>query len=178
MSSTVFNVMKVAALGVLLAGCGLVQNITDSTSSMTRAIFYKQVKVLHLDFDGRTSVNTHSGDMNALSVPTLVRVYQLRDGQAIGRATYDELLADGDHVLGIDLLDQRSLVVKPGEGVLLDVPLDENARAIAVFGLFREPDLQGNTWRLTLKREDLEPDRARVIEVGDNRLTLRPVVED
>lgn len=32
-----------------------------------------------------------------------------------------------------------------------------------------------NTWRLTLARDDLDPDRARVIELGNNRLTLQPL---
>ncbi|MER2300088.1 MAG: type VI secretion system lipoprotein TssJ, partial [Pseudomonas sp.] len=35
-----------------------------------------------------------------------------------------------------------------------------------------------DTWRLVLDRDDLDPDQARVIELGDNRLTLRPRAED
>jgi type VI secretion system protein VasD len=35
-----------------------------------------------------------------------------------------------------------------------------------------------NNWRLTLTRDDLDPDRPRVIELGDNRLTLRPLAKD
>jgi type VI secretion system protein VasD len=178
MSNTLFNVVRIAMLGALLAGCGLTQKVTESTASVTKAILYKQVNVLHLDFDGRAAVNTHSEEMSALSVPTVVRVYQLRDGKSFGRATYDELLVDGDHVLAADLLEQRSLVVKPGEGLKLDWPLDKSAQAIAVVGLFREPDLHTNSWRLTLNRDDLNPDRARVIEMGDNRLALRPKAKE
>jgi type VI secretion system protein VasD len=44
--------------------------------------------------------------------------------------------------------------------------------------LFRHPDVQRNTWRLTLNRDDLDPDRARVIELGDNQLTLRALARD
>jgi type VI secretion system protein VasD len=35
-----------------------------------------------------------------------------------------------------------------------------------------------NTWRLTLARNDLEPDQPRVIELADNRLTLRPLAKE
>jgi type VI secretion system protein VasD len=175
MSITVFKLLRIAAIAVPLSGCGVVQNVSDSTASATRSVFYKQVKTLHLDLDGRVALNTHSTDMNALSVPTVVRVYQLREGSSMTRATYNELLSDADHVLGADLLTQHSVVVKPGEGVQLSVPLVNDAVAVAVVALFREPDLESDSWRLVLGREDLDPDKARVVELGDNRLTLRPL---
>ncbi len=178
MSSTIFNLLPMAALGVLLSGCGLVQSVSETTTSTTRAIFYKQVNTLHLDLEGRASVNGAAADMNALSVPTLVRIYQLRDGKTLEKATYDELLRDADHVLGADLVSQHSVVVKPGEGAQLNVPMDKSAQVIAVVALFREPDQQSNQWRLKLERNDLNPDRARVIELSDNRLVLRPVAEE
>ena len=178
MSTIIFvKALPVIALVILASGCGLTQRVSESTASMTQAIFYKQVKTLRLDFDGRLALNTEGTDMRALSVPVMVRVYQLRDGQSVNKATYDDLLRDADRLLGADLLEQRSLVIKPGEGAQLDVPLNENAGAIAVVGLFREPDSQRNDWRLLLTRDDLDPDRPRVIELGENRLTLRPLAE-
>jgi type VI secretion system protein VasD len=178
MSRTVFNSVKVIALGVLLGGCGLTQTVTDSTTSTARAIFYKQVKTLHLDFNGRAATNTDGTDMRALSVPTLVRVYQLRNSQALDRASYEDLLSNSDGVLSADLLDKQAVLVKPGEGEQLNVPLDKDAQYVAVVALFREPDTRMNTWRLTLAREDLDPDRARVIELGNSRLTLRPLAKE
>jgi type VI secretion system protein VasD len=178
MSHTVSKTLMLAALGALLGGCGATQTVTDSTTSTAQAIFYKQVKTLHLDFSGRASMNTDAADMSALSVPTLVRVYQLHDSKALEKATYDSLLSDGDSVLRADLLDQRAMVVKPGEGAQLNVPLDKGAQFVAVVALYRTPDTRMNTWRLTLTRDDLDPDRARVIELGDNRLTLRPLARE
>ncbi|WP_166366858.1 type VI secretion system lipoprotein TssJ [Pseudomonas akapageensis] len=178
MSCTRFNALMVVALGALLGGCGLTQTVGDSTTSTAQAIFYKQVKTLHLDFSGRAAMNTDAADMSALSVPTLVRVYQLRDSKAWEKATYDTLLADGDRVLDADLLDQRALVVKPEEGAQLNVPMAKGAQFVAVVALFRDPETPMTPWRLTLAREDLEPDRARVIELGDNRLTLRPLAKE
>jgi len=173
MSRTVGNSLILATLAVLLAGCGVTQTVTEGTASVTRSMFYKQVKDLHLDFSARTAINTHDGDMNAMSVPTLVRVYQLSDNKALQRATYDSLLGGDEQTLAGELLDTRALVIKPGEGARLDVPLDKEARFVTVVALFRNPEVQMDTWRLTLSRDDLDPDRARVIELGDNQLTLR-----
>lgn len=178
MSHTVFKSLMLAALGALLSGCGLTQTVTDTTTSTARAIFYKQVKTLHLDFSARAAMNTDATNMGALSVPTLVRVYQLRNSKVLEKTTYDSLLSEGDRVLGADLLDERAVVVKPGEGTQLNVPMDERAQVVAVVALLREPDTRMNTWRLILTRDDLEPDRARVVELGDNQLTLRPLAKE
>lgn len=107
----------------------------------------------------------------------LVRVYQLKDNKALENATYDDLLSQGERVLRDDLLDERVVVIKPGEAAQLSTPLQGDARYVAVVALFRSPDVIENTWRVVLQRDDLEPDQARVLELGDNRLTLRQRVE-
>ncbi|ANF85964.1 type VI secretion protein [Pseudomonas antarctica] len=178
MSRTVFNLLKVVVLGALLSGCGLTQTVSDATSSTAKAIFYKKVKTLHLDFTGRAAMNTDMSDMRGLSVPTVVRVYQLRDNKIMDKATYDSVLNEADNLLRADLLDQQAMVIKPGEGAQLNVPLDQDAQFVTVVALFRTPDTQMNTWRLTLPRDDLDPDRARVMELGNNRLTLQPLAQD
>ncbi|MGV8919998.1 MAG: type VI secretion system lipoprotein TssJ [Pseudomonas sp.] len=177
MSNTIFNFAKVTVLAALLGGCGLTQTVTDATTSSAKAVFYKQVKTLHLDFTGRAAMNTDATHSSGLSVPTQVRVYQLRDNKAVEKASYDNLLSNADNVLRTDLLDQRAMVIKPGEGAQLNVPLNTDAQFVAVVALFRTPDTQMNTWRVTLSRDDLDPDRARVIELSDNRLTLQSLVQ-
>lgn len=104
----------------------------------------------------------------------------LSQGTPLGSSGYDAnsqlhlaLLGSDEQVLGGELLDTRALVIKPGEGAQLSVPLDKDARFVSVVALFRNPDTQMNTWRLILTRDDLDPERARIIELGDNRLTLR-----
>ncbi|MGE8144305.1 type VI secretion system lipoprotein TssJ [Pseudomonas frederiksbergensis] len=178
MSRTVFSLLMLAAFALPLGGCGLAQTVADGTSSTAKAIFYKQVKTLHLDFSARTALNTDATDMSALSVPTLVRVYQLRDNKAVEQATYEDVLGHDDQLLESVLLDKRSVVVKPEEGAQLNVPMHKDARFVTVVALFRSPDTRMNTWRLTLTRDDLDPDRARVIELGDNRVTLRPLAKE
>ncbi|QHF44601.1 type VI secretion system-associated lipoprotein [Pseudomonas sp. S35] len=178
MSRTVFKLLMLAVTALALTGCGLAQTVSDGTASTARAIFYKQIKTLHLDFSARAALNTQPSDMGALSVPTLIRVYQLRDNKAVELATYDGLLGNDDQLLASALLDKRSVVLRPEEGAQLNVPMHEDAQFVTVVALFRNPDTRLNTWRLTLARDDLEPDRARVIELGDSRLTLRPLVKD
>ncbi|MEE1925808.1 type VI secretion system lipoprotein TssJ [Pseudomonas sp. 148P] len=161
-------------LAVSLGGCGLFQSVADSTRETTHAVFYKQVKTLHLDFSGRSALNTDFQEMNLLSVPALVRVYQLRDRKALDKASYEELLDGSQQMLGADLLDQRALVVTPEQGAQLSMPLHREAKHVAVVALFRFPEPQAGTWRLVLQRDDLDPDRARLVELGDNHLSLRP----
>ncbi len=178
MSHTVFKPLLLAGLILLVGGCGLYQSVGDSSATFARSIFYKPVKTLHLDISGRAAINTDNRDMSGLSVTTLVRIYALRDGKSFERASYDSLLGDSQDLLGADLLDERTLVIGPGEGAQLSVPLDEAAQVVAVAALFRQPDTAKNSWRLLLRRNELDPDRPRVIELADNHLSLRPMAEE
>lgn len=178
MSLTVFRtLLATAALGIALGGCGLTQRVVDGGSSVAHAVFYKQVKVLHLDFNARAALNTDARDMSALSVSTLLRVYQLKDRKALDQADYQSLLIDGDSVLAADLLDSRRVVVKPDEGAQLNVPMVDDAKFVAVVALFRLPDTQKDNWRLVVARDELDPDQPRVIELGDNQLNLLPLAK-
>ncbi|MCO7513952.1 type VI secretion system lipoprotein TssJ [Pseudomonas guariconensis] len=176
MSLTVFRVLLAATtLGLVLSGCGLIQRAADGGSSIAHGLFYKQVKVLHLDFSARAALNTDTTDMSALSVSTLVRVYQLKDRKTLDTADYQSLLSNGSSALAADLLDERQVLVKPEEGVQLNVPMSGDAQFVAVVALFRSPDTQKGNWRLVLARDELDPDRPRVIEMGDNMLNLVPM---
>jgi hypothetical protein len=49
---------------------------------------------------------------------------------------------------------------------------------VAIAGLFLAPDIANNTWRVVLSREDLDPDKAREIELNNHGLTLAPLKDD
>lgn len=169
------NKFCLPAVVLLLSGCGLTQAVTDSTVSATKSIFYKQIKVLHLDFTAREALNTDASESNSASQPVLVRVYQLRDDKLFQKTVYQQLAGDGDDALKDDLLSSRNVVIKPGTAASLDMPMEKDAKFVAVVGLFRNPDLTKDQWRLVLSREELDPDKARTIELGNNNLTLIPV---
>lgn len=165
-------------LAVSLAGCGVTQSVTDGTKSAFNAVFYKKIKVLHLDFTAREALNTDARESNSLSEPVVVRIYQLKDRKAFDKTVYQQLLKDGDTLLKADLLATRDVVVKPGGDANLDMPMEEDAQFVAVAGLFRHPDRVNNTWKQVLKREDLDPDKPRILEAGNNHLTLQPLKDD
>ena len=158
----------------LLAGCGLTQTVTDGTVSITKSIFYKKIKTLHLDFAPRTAINA---DGAQTPLATMVRIYQLKDSKAIDAADYQTLLRKADTVLKDDVLASKALLVMPNGSVTLNMPMDEEAQFVAVVGLFNRPDLKDNRWRLVLTRGDLDPDNPRTIELGDGWLSLVPVEE-
>jgi type VI secretion system protein VasD len=141
-------------------------------------VFFKKIKVLHLDFTAREALNTDSRESNSLSEPVVVRVYQLKDHKTFDKTVYQQLLKDGDTILKDDLLATRDVVVKPGGDANLDMPMEEDAQFVAVVGLFRHPDMVKNSWKRVLKREDLDPDKPRILEAGNNHLTLQPLKDD
>lgn len=162
-------------LAFSLTGCGLTQSVTDGSKSAFNAVFYKKIKVLRLDFTAREALNTDARESNSLSEPVVVRVYQLKDRKTFDKTVYQQLLREGDSVLKADLLASRDVVVKPGGDASLDMPMEAEAKFVAVVGLFRHPDMTDNSWRRVLEREELDPDKPRIIEAGNNHLTLRPV---
>ncbi|EIQ7156984.1 MULTISPECIES: type VI secretion system lipoprotein TssJ [Citrobacter] len=158
-----------------LTGCGLTQGIRDGAVSMTHAVFYKQVKTLHLDIRAREGVNNNAKGM---SLATVVRIYQLKDRKAFDSTDYPSLFADDSQAINADLVAQKDIRLRPGESVALDMPMEEAAQFVAVAGMFMAPDQANDTWRLVLTRDDLDPDKPRIIEASHNRLTLLPLKED
>ena len=159
---------------VLLTGCGLMQTVSEGTKSFTTAIFYKQVRTLHLDIRARAALNVND---DGIPLPTMIRLYQLKDRKAFDGADYKALSAGDGLVIKADLLAEKDIRLKPGEAVQIDMPMEETAQYVAVAALFLAPDQTRNSWRVVIPRQDLDPDKARLIEAGDNRLTLLPVKE-
>ncbi len=159
-----------SGIALLLAGCGLGQKVTEGTVAVTKSIFYKQVKTLHLDIRAREAVNTNARG-EALS--TVVRIYQLKERKTFDATDYPSLFADDSQAIKADLLAEKDVRLTPGGAVQVDMPMEEGARYVAVAGMFMSPELANNSWRLVLSLDDLDPDRARIIEAGNNRLTLK-----
>lgn len=162
-------------LTLALAGCGLTQTVKDSTIAMTKSIFYKQVKTLHLDIRAREGVNNNA---NGASLATVVRIYQLKDRKRFDDSDYPSLFAADSQAINEDLLVEKDIRLRPGESLTLDMPMDNNAQFVAVAALFIDPDLPKNTWRLVLTLDDLDPDKPRIIEASHNTLTLVPLKDE
>lgn len=157
---------------MLLTGCGLTQKVTEGTASVTKSIFYKQVKTLHLDIRAREAVNSNVG---GAALSTVVRIYQLKDRKTFDTTDYPSLFASDSQAIRADLVAEKDIQLKPGGAVMVDMPIEESAQFVAVAGMFMSPDQTNNTWRIILTRDDLDPDNPRVIEAGNNTLTLLPL---
>lgn len=101
-------------MALILTGCGVTQSVTDGTKSAFNSVFYKKIKILHLDFTAREALNTDSRENNSLSEPVVVRVYQLKDRKTFDKTVYQQLLQDDASILKDDMLASRNIVVKPG----------------------------------------------------------------
>lgn len=166
------------AMALSLAGCGVTQGVADGTKSTFNALFYKKIKVLHLDFTAREALNIDSRESNSFSEPVVIRVYQLRDRKTFDKLVYQQLLQEGDTLLQADRLASREVVLKPGGDANLDMPMEDDARYVAVVGLFRHPDMVSNSWKQVIKRNDLDPDKPRILSAGNNHLTLQTGKDD
>lgn len=164
-----------AGITLILAGCGLTRSVTDGTVAVTKAIFYKQVKTLHLDILAREAVNSNDG---GVALSTVVRIYQLKDRKSFDSTDYPSLFKADSQALKTDLVAEKDIRLQPGGAVAVDMPMEESAKFVAVAGMFMSPDQVNNSWRVVLSRDDLDPDKARVIEAGNNRLTLKGVKDE
>ena len=158
-----------AGITLMLTGCGLTQKVTDGTVAVTQSIFYKQIKTVHLDIRAREAVNSNA---SGAALSTVVRVWQLKDRKTFDTTDYPSLFKADSQAIKADLVAEKDIRLQPGGAVTIDMPMDENAQYVAVAGMFMSPDQANNTWRGVLSRDDLDPDKARVIEAGNNRLTL------
>ena len=77
-----------------------------------------------------------------------MRIYVLRDPSAFEKASFDSLYDDDEATLGSNMLARESLHLRPGEAREVAMDVSGDARAIAVFGAFRE--VEHSQWRAVL----------------------------
>ena len=113
---------------------------------------------LQLLVQAQRSLNT---DARNASASLALRVYVLRDASGFEKASFDSLYDDDEATLGSNVLVRESLHLRPGEARELALEVSGDARAVAVFGAFRE--IEHSQWRavLPLPAGALAP-RARV----------------
>jgi type VI secretion system protein VasD len=153
------------------------QSVTDGTKSAFNAVFYKKIKVLHLDFTAREALNTDSRESNSLSEPVVVRVYQLKDRKTFDKTVYQQLLKDGETILKADLLASRDVVVKPGGDANL-ICQWKPMRSLWRWWGCSVIRIWSTTPGSRSSREELDPDKPRILEAGNNHLTLQPLKDD
>ena len=129
---------------------GAAASITPATPAAPR-------RSLQLLVQAQRSLNTDSRNASA---SLAVRVYVLRDARGFEQASFDSLYDDDEATLGSNVLVRESLHLRPGEVRELALELSGDARAVAVFGAFRE--LEQSQWRAILPLSGGALTRARL----------------
>ena len=100
---------------------------------------------LQLLVQAQRSLNT---DARNASASLAMRVYVLRDASGFEAASFDSLYDNDEVTLGSSVLARQVLHLRPGEARELALELSGDARAVAVFGAFRE--IEQSQWRAVL----------------------------
>lgn len=155
-----------------LTGCGLTQIVSDGTSNVAKSIFYKQIKVVHLDFTARDALNT---DDNGLPLSTIVRIYQLKNIDNFNYSDYSTLFANDNEALKSELVAQKDIRIRPGESISVDMPMEEDTKFVAIAAMFHTPDLITNDWRVVIPKKQLLPETPRHLVLTEHKITLSPI---
>ena len=88
-------------------------------------------------------------DDRGQSLPTVIRVYQLRSTAALERADFNRVCREPKEALQADLLRTDEFTMSPGETLSRAIDRDRNARYLVVVALFRKPT--GTSWRAVVE---------------------------
>ena len=84
-------------------------------------------------------------DEQGQSLPTVVRIYQLKATSKLEAAEFQQLYAHPKETLGEDLLRSDEIVISPGETAHRRIERERSAKALAVVSMVRRP--AGLSWR-------------------------------
>lgn len=84
-------------------------------------------------------------DEEGRSLPTLVRLYQLKDIGVLQMAEFNDVWQSPKETLGAALVSVQELTTYPGQTVVQHIERDEKADYLVGVGIFRNP--VGATWR-------------------------------
>ncbi len=163
------TVMSVTLTGMtmLLTACGAWQSVKDTTADATSAVFIAKVKQMNLVITSRDALNQ---DERGVSLPVVMRIYQLKDSKAFETATYAQLLAGTGDALKPDMLAHIEVTLGPNATVKLSEPMADDAQYVGVVAFFRNKE--NAEWQLVIpKAQWKKTDPVRLI-VTDNRLEL------
>ena len=116
-----------------------------------------------------------SGTNIETPLSTMVHVWQLKTREDFDKADYDTLFMQEEKTLEKDVLAKHTVWVKPEGTASLNVPLDKETQFVAIIGQFYHPDEKSDSWRLVIKRDELEADKPRSIELMRSDLRLLPL---
>jgi len=127
----------------------------------------------------RASERLNSGEKGE-SLPTTFRIYQLKDDDKIGQASFEDLLDRDKEVLGDQILAAQELTVGPNEQLTPPMSREPKAAFVAVVALFRRP--AGSSWRVVKQLPPPDPQHCHIPaadrDKGKGALVLRLFLEE
>jgi type VI secretion system protein VasD len=105
------------------------------------------------------------------SLPTAVRVYQLKSAARTGAADLAALLREPKEVLGEDLLGMDEVFVEPKGSAEKTIAREKDARAVMVVAVVRRPS--GDGWRLVYELPSSGKTTALDVTVDEYRIVGR-----
>lgn len=102
----------------------------------------KVPRALEVEIETSDRVNS---DAEGRSLPTLVRLYQLKDLSLFQMAEFNDIWQSAKQTLGETLIAVRELTTYPGQVVVERFERDEKADYLVGVAIFRNP--VGSTWR-------------------------------
>lgn len=81
-------------------------------------------------------------DRSGEPLSVLIRAYQLEDVEAFEKAGFSSLVVDDEAELD-GWLERTEFVVRPGEMTIVEIPMEKEARYVAVVALYRTADEEG-----------------------------------
>jgi type VI secretion system protein VasD len=119
-------------LALTLSACGTWQSVKDGTVDATRAVFETKVKQMNLVITARGALNQ---DAHGVSLPVVLRIYQLKDDRPFATATYAQLL-EGNDALKAATLWSRDVTLGPGQTLKVSEPIGDAANYVGVAAFF------------------------------------------
>jgi type VI secretion system protein VasD len=155
------SVLVSAAAAATLAGCG---------SSRPNLCQLSDTSPLVVEASDRLNP-----DANGRSLPTIVRLYQLRDVGALEQASFQEVWRTPEEALGESLISVDELTIYPDQTIRRGLDRDPDANYLVGMGIFRTP--VGSTWRsvLTLPAPRSESQCAAAQGQADGEAAVPPV---
>lgn len=126
-------------------GWMLAVSVTLAASSSACATVIPTCRVptsMELEIETSDRVNI---DQSGQALPTIIRVYQLKNLSAIQSASFDDMLDRPKETIGDAIIQEDELTIYPGQIVVRRFERDPQADFIAGVAIFRNP--VGSAWR-------------------------------
>ncbi|OSI10327.1 type VI secretion system lipoprotein TssJ [Neisseria canis] len=163
----IIKILLIFSLPLLaLAGCGTWQSVKDGTVNVTRNVFYSKLKTLKIDLIARHALNQNE---RGQSLSTVVRIYQLQDKQKFESALYRDLLNQDKTTLGDDLLEDKEVIIRPGEAIAVDSEIHKDMDYVGVVVFFNRTDDEQD-WKMLIPKKELSNKKSLPIELVDRKL--------